>query len=238
MDLSIPLQDALLSSPMPRISQQAGAPFLGPITLNSLLHKTSSPSPQQTCNIVPKDSHLLSMKKAVGYIGCWEEVLECSIIFQLSLDIFTAVSSSIHLLRPIVRALPFLASPEAEADNWEEHMDAQQEIRGLYLLEETETLYVLIYLTPKAPLSAVWGDPCSPAMREIDISSAAAACPVHKDWSLSWSLLVQLGSFPQICAGLSMTYLYRAMHSLRMFSKEGWEGWWQQELSDGDCFDK
>lgn len=34
-------------------------------------------------------------------------------------------------------------------------MDAQQEIRGLYLLEETETLYVLIYLTPKAPLSAV-----------------------------------------------------------------------------------
>lgn len=57
------------------------------------------------------------MKKAVGYIGCWEEVLECSIIFQLSLDIFTAVSSSIHLLRPTVRALPFLASPEAEADN-------------------------------------------------------------------------------------------------------------------------
>lgn len=35
-----------------------------------------------------------------------------------------------------------------------------------------------------------------------------------------------------------MTYLYKAMHALRMFSKEGWEGWRQQELSDGNCFDK
>lgn len=66
------------------------------------------------------------MKKAVGCIGCWEEVLECSIILQLSLDIFTAVSSSTHLLRPIVKAVPFLVSPEAKADNsGEEHMDTQ-----------------------------------------------------------------------------------------------------------------
>jgi len=69
---------------------------------------------------------LLPVKEAVGHIGCWEEVLERSIIFQLSLDILTAVCSSTHLLTPIMRALPFLASPEAEANNSEEeHMDAQ-----------------------------------------------------------------------------------------------------------------
>lgn len=238
MDLSIALQDALLSSPMPRVSQQAGAPFLGFITLNSLLHKASSPSPRTDMQHCSKGQPFAVHEKSCRIY--WLLGRSFGVLHHIPAVTrhLHSCSSSIHLLRPIVRALPFLASPEAEADNWEEHMDAQQEMRSLYLLEETETLYVLIYLTPKAPLSAVWGDPCSPAMREIDISSAAAACPVHKDWSLAWSLLVQLGSFLQICAGLSMTYLYRAMHSLRMFSKEGWEGWRQQELSDGDCFDK
>lgn len=50
-------------------------------------------------------------------------------MFQSPLDIFTAVSSSVHL-RPIVRALPFLASPEADTENsGEERMDAQEEVQ-------------------------------------------------------------------------------------------------------------
>lgn len=52
--LSIPLQDAVLSSPVPRISQQAGAPFRGTSPLNSVLHNAASPSPQQTCNIAQR----------------------------------------------------------------------------------------------------------------------------------------------------------------------------------------
>lgn len=69
MDLSISLQDAVLSSPMPRMSQQAGALCRGTVTPNSLLHTTSSPSLQETCNIAPKSRHLLPAKKAVGYLA-------------------------------------------------------------------------------------------------------------------------------------------------------------------------
>lgn len=69
------------------------------------------------------------MRKTVGHIGCWEEILEKFIMFQSPLDIFTAVSS-VHLLRPLVRALPFLASPEADTENsGEERMDAQEEVQ-------------------------------------------------------------------------------------------------------------
>lgn len=41
-----------------------------------------------------------------------------------------------------------------------------------------------------------------------------------------------------VCTGLSVTHLDRVLHSLRMISKEGWEGRWQQELPHGDRFDK
>lgn len=92
MDLNIPLQDAVLSFPMPRTSQQAGAPFLGTVTLNSASQGLFPPKDTQ---IAPKDRHLLSTKRAV----CWEGVLECSITVQLSLDIVTAISFSRYLLR-------------------------------------------------------------------------------------------------------------------------------------------
>lgn len=50
MDLNIPLQDAALPFPMPRISQQAGAPFLGTVTLNSASQGLSPATDKQHCS--------------------------------------------------------------------------------------------------------------------------------------------------------------------------------------------
>lgn len=66
------------------------------------------------------------------------------------------------------------------------------------------------------------------------------ACWWERKQILIWSRAA-LWSFhcaTDFCVGSSTTYLYRALYSLRMFSKEGWEVWWHQELSDSYWFDK
>lgn len=92
MDLNIPLQDAVLPFAMPRVSQQAGEPFLGTDTLTSASQGLFPPTDMQ---IAPKDRDLLSVEKAV----CWEGHLKCPITLRLSLDIVTAISFSRYLLR-------------------------------------------------------------------------------------------------------------------------------------------
>lgn len=101
--------------------------------------------------------------------------------------------------------------------------------KSLNLSEEREIPYVLIYLMYKE----------STVVREINTSSVAFACCVQAGWLQAWFPASIAGiSATDFCVGSSVTYLYRALYSLRMLSKEGWEGWWHQELSDSHWFDK
>lgn len=101
--------------------------------------------------------------------------------------------------------------------------------RSLNISEETEIPYVLIYLMYKEHT----------VVREINTSSVASACSVHGGWLLAW-FSVCIAGIPvtDFCVGSSVTYLYRALYSLRLLSKEGWEGWRHQELSDSHWFDE
>lgn len=101
--------------------------------------------------------------------------------------------------------------------------------RSLNLSEETEIPYVLIYLMYKEHT----------VVREINTSTVPSACSVHGGWLLARSPACIAGiPATDFCVGSSTTYLYRALYSLRMLSKEGWEVWWHQELSDSYWFDK
>lgn len=101
--------------------------------------------------------------------------------------------------------------------------------RSLNLSEETEIPSVLIYLMYKEHT----------VVREINTSTVPSACSVHGGWLLARSPACIAGiPATDFCVGSSTTYLYRALYSLRMFSKEGWEVWWHQELSDSYWFDK